>query len=153
VVGSSTVSAVAISNSPRLHTPMMPTPRRRAQPGLGQGRADQLGPRDGGLGDLQTGELTDHVAAAVGPEGALGHRASEHVAEPQHLVGAGQLRMSIDASADAVATTGTVREISRTVKVMLVLVVSVRVAATSAAWSTRAARYVTGSSSSPTMTR
>ncbi len=48
--------------------------------------------------------------------------------------------MSTEAADEAVAAIGTVALISRTVKAMLVLVVSVRVVATSAAASTRALR-------------
>lgn len=61
--------------------------------------------------------------------------------------------MSTEASLLAVATTGTSAEISRAVKMMLALVVSGQVAESNAALSTRAARWVAGSSLLPTITR
>ena len=61
--------------------------------------------------------------------------------------------MSTDACRLAVATMLTVSLISCTVKATLVFVVSPSVAATNAAFSTRAARNASGSSSSPTITR
>ena len=60
---------------------------------------------------------------------------------------------SAAAADEAVTATGTSPSISRTVKVMLALVVSGNVDATRAASTIRAARYVPGSSSSPTITR
>ena len=63
------------------------------------------------------------------------------------------VRMSTEASDEAVATIGTSLATSRTVKATLVLVVSASVVATSRAADTRAWRYVWGSSNGPTITR
>ena len=62
-----------------------------AQLRLGERPAQQIGAHRARLGDLQAGELADHVAVAREPERARRHRRAEDLAELHDVVGAGDL--------------------------------------------------------------
>jgi hypothetical protein len=126
-VGPGQLKAASVPDSDDIHVGVV------AQADVLQRAADQRRVQRRRLGDQDLAELADHARLGIAPQNPPRQRLAQHLGELQHLIAAGNCRMSIEAAEAAVATIATDSVISRTVNATFVLAVSVRVVTTNAA--------------------